>query len=112
MQNSSPHILIYVSCGDRDNAREIASALVQEQLAACVSILPGVESVYRWEGKLESAPEFLLMIKTRCEMLTPISERVCKLHQYELPEIITVPIDGGLEAYLEWITQAVTHHEE
>jgi len=51
MQNSSPHILIYVSCGDRDNAREIASALVQEQLAACVSILPGVESVYRWEGK-------------------------------------------------------------
>jgi len=111
-QISSPFVLVYITCGSEENARHIATTLVEEKLAACVSIMPGIESVYRWEGKLESAPEFLLMIKTRREMLTPLRERVCKLHQYELPEIITVPIDGGLEAYLEWITQAVTHHEE
>ena len=110
--NSSPHLLIYITCGSKENATEIATALVQEQLAACVNILPGIESVYRWEGKLESAAEYLLMIKTRREVLATLRERVCKLHHYELPEIIAVPIVAGLEPYLNWITESVTQHEK
>ena len=108
--NSSPHYLIYVTCGSEENAREIANALVEECLAACVNILPGVQSVYRWEGKLESAPEYLLLIKTRREVFDTLRERVCKLHQYELPEIIAVPIEAGLQPYLNWITESVNHH--
>ena len=111
-QNSSPHLLIYITCGSAENARQIATALVEERLAACVNILPGLESVYRWEGKLESAPEFLLMIKTRLEIFTTLRERVCKMHHYELPEIIAVPIVAGLEPYLNWITESGTHHAE
>jgi uncharacterized protein involved in tolerance to divalent cations len=111
-QNSSPHLLIYITCGSKEDAQQIASALVHEQLAACVNILSGIESVYRWEGKVESADEFLLMIKTRREMFDTLRERVCNLHQYELPEIIAVPIVAGLEPYLNWITESVTHHEE
>jgi len=111
-QNSSPHILIYITCGSEENARQIATTLVEEKLAACVNILPGIESVYRWEGKVESAPEYLLMIKTCHETFTTLRERVCKLHHYELPEIIAVPIVAGLEPYLNWITESVTHHAE
>lgn len=111
-QNSSPYLLIYISCGSEENARQIANALVEDSLAACVNILPGIESVYRWEGKLESASEFLLMIKTRSELFTTLRDRVCKLHHYELPEIIAVPIVAGLEPYLNWITESVTHHAE
>lgn len=111
-QNSSPYLLIYITCGSKENATQIATALVEEQLAACVNILPGIESVYRWKGKVESAPEYLLMIKTRREMFGTLRERVCKMHHYELPEIIAVPIVAGLEPYLNWITESVTHHAE
>lgn len=111
-QNSSPYILIYVTCGDKENADVIATTLVQEKLAACVNILAAIESVYRWQGKVESATEILLMIKTRREHMANLRERVCKLHQYELPEIIAVPIEDGHEPYLNWITESVTHHEE
>lgn len=89
---------------------QIATSLVEEKLAACVNILPQVKSIYRWEGKLESADEFVLMIKTRREIFTNVRERVCKLHPYELPEIIAVPIEAGLEPYLNWITESVNHH--
>jgi periplasmic divalent cation tolerance protein len=111
-QNSSPYLLIYISCGSKDNARQIASALVQEKLAACISILPGVESLYHWQGKLESAEEVVLMIKTRRELFTILREHVCKLHHYELPEIIAVPIVEGLEPYLNWITESVANHAQ
>ena len=112
MQNSSPHILIYITCGSRENAQQIATALVQEQLAACVNILPGIQSVYRWQGQLESASEYLLTVKTRQDVFTALRDRVCILHHYELPEIIAVPIVAGLEPYLTWITESVTHHAE
>jgi uncharacterized protein involved in tolerance to divalent cations len=111
-QNSSPHLLIYVTCESEGSARQIATALVQEQLAACVNILPNIQSVYRWKGKLETANEYLLIIKSQQEAFAALRERVCKLHPYELPEIIAVPIVAGLEPYLNWITESVTHHEE
>ncbi|MEJ2392509.1 MAG: divalent-cation tolerance protein CutA [Gammaproteobacteria bacterium] len=111
MQNSSPHLLVYITCDSTDNAREIATSLVNERLAACVNILPAIESIYRWQNKIESSNEVLLMVKTHRDIFTILRERVCKLHHYELPEIIAVPIEAGLEPYLNWITESVNHHE-
>lgn len=111
-QNSSPHLLIYITCGSEQNARQIATALVEEHLAACVNILSNVQSVYHWQGKLETGNEYLLIIKSRHEVFEALRERVCNLHPYELPEIIAVPIVAGLEPYLNWITESVTHHAE
>ena len=111
-RNSSPHILIYITCGSEENALQIATTLVQEQLAACVNILSNIQSIYRWQGKLETTSEYLLIIKSRNEVFDALRERVCNLHHYELPEIIAVPIVAGLEPYLNWITESVTHHAE
>lgn len=110
--NSTPHLLIYITCGNEENARQIATALVEEQLAACVNILPNIQSVYRWQGKVQTDSEYLLIIKTRQEAFATLQERVRHLHQYELPEIIAVPIVAGSQPYLNWITESVTHHAE
>jgi periplasmic divalent cation tolerance protein len=110
--NSSPHLLVYVTCASEENARLIATTLVEEHLAACVNILSNMQSVYRWQDKLETASEYLLMIKTRDVAFAALRERVCNLHPYELPEIVAVPIVAGLEPYLNWITESVTHHAE
>ena len=111
-QNSSPHLLIYITCGSEENARQIATSLIEEHLAACVNILPNIQSIYRWQGEVESASEYLLLAKTRREAFAALRERVCVLHHYELPELIAVPIVAGLEPYLNWITESVTHHAE
>ena len=111
-QNSSPHLLIYITCGSEENARQIATSLIEEHLAACVNILPNITSIYRWQGEVESASEYLLLAKTRREAFAALRERVCVLHHYELPELIAVPIVAGLEPYLNWITESVTHHAE
>ena len=112
MNEQSPYRLVYCTCGSTENAQQIATALVAEQLAACVNILPGIQSIYRWQGQLESATEWLLLIKTRAECLPRLQERVKNLHTYELPEIIAVPIASGYEPYLTWITESVTPHEK
>ncbi len=74
-----------------------------ERLAACVSILPGIRSVYRWEGAVESADELLLLIKTSLPRVEAMTTRICQLHPYELPEVIAVEVAAGLPAYLAWI---------
>ena len=111
MNSHSTFHLVYCTCGNAENAEQIATVLVTEQLAACVTILPGIRSVYRWQGKIESEQEVLLIIKTRAECLPRLQERVCALHTYELPEIVAVPIVAGLETYLNWISESVSHHD-
>ena len=93
----------YCNCPDSDSARRIAGTLVEERLAACVSILPGVVSVYRWDGCVQRADEVLLMIKTSDARLQALTARVGELHPYELPEVIAVEVAAGLPAYLAWI---------
>jgi len=109
--NSSPFRLVYCTCSSADNARLIAESLVAERLVACANILPGIQSVYRWHGKVESGTEWLLMMKTRAECLARLQERIRALHTYELPEIVAVPIVAGLEPYLNWITESVLHND-
>jgi len=99
------HILVLCACGSE--AEEIAAHLVDRNLAACVNISSPVRSIYRWQGKVESAPEWLLTVKTRRERFEDISAAIQSLHSYELPEIIALPITAGFAPYLKWITQSV-----
>ena len=96
-------LLVYCTCPDAESARRIADSLVEQHLAACVNILPGVASVYRWKGETHHDQEHLLMVKTRRERLDELKVHVVMQHPYELPEIIAVEIAAGLDAYLSWI---------
>lgn len=95
--------LVLCTAPDTGTARRIASALVEYRLAACVNLISGIESIYRWEGKVQSDAEVLLMIKARAADYPLLETRIRALHPYELPEIIAVPLSAGLPAYLEWV---------
>ncbi len=98
--------VVLVTCGSAAEARRIARAVVEVRLAACVNILPGaVNSIYRWKGKVESTRERLLLIKTSRKRLAKLQAAVERLHSYELPEFIALPIVAGSRAYLEWMAQ-------
>lgn len=98
----------FVSCRDESQAREIAGALVDEKLAACVSILPGIVSIYRWKNEIENAREVMLIIKSREELGAAMMLRIKALHSYEVPEILTLPVVAGNPPYLDWIREATT----
>ena len=98
--------LTFVTCADRAQARRIAEALVREKLAACVSVLPGLTSIYTWKGKVEKAREVLLLVKSRAALAKRLAARVRKLHSYSVPEVVTVRIDSGLPDYLRWIRES------
>lgn len=98
-----PCCVVFCTCPDRETARTIAAALVERQVAACVNLLPGVTSVYRWQGAVEQAEETLLLIKTTRDRYPDLEADIRARHPYEVPEIIAVPIDRGLPEYLRWI---------
>jgi len=100
-------LMVYCTCPTESAATGLANELVQRRLAACVNILPAVQSVYRWEGKVESAGEFLLLIKTTEERFPALRDGIEELHSYETPEIIGVPIAYGADKYLAWIRESV-----
>ena len=95
--------VVFMTAAGREEARVIARALVEERLAACCNIVGGVESIYRWEGKVEEAEEVLVLIKTTRERFPALQRRVRELHSYDLPELIALPITDGLPEYLEWM---------
>ena len=92
-----------MTAGSREEADKIANALVTEMLAACVNVLPGVTSVYRWEGEVQRDQEWLLVAKSTRQVLDDLVRRVQALHSYDLPEVIALPVVGGSEAYLRWV---------
>ncbi len=99
--------LVLTTCASLEEARTIAQALVERHLAACVNIAPQVESVYRWQGEVETSTECLLVIKTTLDAFDRLREALSKLHSYELPECIAIAIEDGSAAYLEWIGESV-----
>lgn len=98
-------LLVITNAPDRATAERIAEALVTDRVAACVNILPGCTSVYRWQGKLERAEEVPLLIKTTRDAYARMETELRKLHPYEVPEIVALPVTAGLPAYLAWVQQ-------
>lgn len=101
-------LLVLSTCPDAACATSIAHALVDERLAACVSRVPGATSTYRWQDKVVEDAEVLLLIKTTAEGLPVLRERLVALHPYEVPELVALPIEDGLPAYLAWLQGAVS----
>lgn len=95
--------IVLTTAGSADEARKIAHGLVERRLAACVNIVPHIESVYRWRDKVESASEWLLIIKTQAGAFESVRAAITELHSYELPECIMLEIGDGDQEYLEWI---------
>ncbi len=96
-------LLVLTNCPDEETANSIALAVVEAQLAACVNIMPRVQSIYRWQGVVESATEIPLFIKSTAANYPALEKLIAGLHPYETPEIIALPITQGLPAYLNWV---------
>ncbi|MBC8276729.1 MAG: divalent-cation tolerance protein CutA [FCB group bacterium] len=105
--SDSKHQIVFSTCPDRETAGKIAAAMVEEGLAACVNIIPGLTSVYSWQGKICSDPELLLIIKTTAANYDRLESKIIELHPYDVPEIVAVNIDRGSPGYLNWISQVV-----
>lgn len=99
----SEQLMVYCTCPDQGVAGRIASELVAQGHAACANIVPGLVSVYQWQGEIHNDPEALLLIKTSAQAYAGLEARILELHPYELPEIVAVPLARGLRGYLDWI---------
>lgn len=99
--------VVLTTAGSQEEAQKIAHALVDRKLAACVNIVPRIESVYRWQGKVESATEWLLIVKTTTKAFESVRDAIQELHSYELPECVMLEITDGSEGYLAWIDDNV-----
>jgi periplasmic divalent cation tolerance protein len=96
-------IVVLSTCASADEAARIARGLVEKRLAACVNILPGIRSIYRWKGVLEDEPEVMLVIKSSRALFNQLRIELERMHSYEVPEAIAIPIVEGSEPYLAWL---------
>jgi periplasmic divalent cation tolerance protein len=104
----SDFIVVLVTAGSSDEGERLARELVEARLAACVNRVKGVQSVYRWQGKIESSEEELLIVKTRRNLFEQLQEKIRQLHSYSTPEIIALPILAGSESYLRWLEEELS----
>lgn len=100
------HIIVFMTAPNAEEAAAIGRKAVEEGLAACCNIVPGLRSIYRWKGKVSDEPEVLCIFKTRSELFGKLSGRLKELHSYETPEVVYVNIEGGLPDYLAWIDES------
>lgn len=105
MDGEEATLLVITNLPDRSRALALARSLVQRRLAACVNVLGGCTSVYRWQGEIEEAGEVPLLVKTRAARYPELEAAIRELHPYELPEIVAVPIVRGLPEYLDWVAE-------
>jgi len=106
-RNTAEYCIVLCTCPDGESAKIIAGGLVENKLAACVNIIPGLTSVYEWQGKIENSQELLLLIKTKSSAFDAITNAILDHHPYELPEIISIPLNHGLDRYLSWIGENI-----
>jgi periplasmic divalent cation tolerance protein len=95
--------LIYMTAGSEQEAKGLGRTLVEERLAACANVLPGMTSIYWWEGQAQHDQEVVLIAKTRADLVDALTERVLELHSYSCPCVVALPIEGGNPAFLQWI---------
>ena len=95
--------VVYTTIDSEQDARKIARILVEEQIVACVTIIPNAESIYRWKGNIEEEKEFILLAKTVDKNVTKAIKRIKEFHTYELPDVIALPVTAGLEEYIEYV---------
>ncbi len=98
-------IIVLSTCASQQEAEKIAKLLVESRLAACVNILPGIRSVYHWQGKIQDEAEILLLIKSRRPLFEQLQKTLASVHSYEVPEIIAIPIVEGALSYLQWLSR-------
>ena len=103
--DSDDTLMVFTNAPDRAVAMKLAQALVEQRLAACVNVLSGCTSVYRWDGAVETADEVPVLLKTRASRYAEVEAVIRKLHPYELPEIVAVPVVHGLTDYLDWVSE-------
>ena len=106
--DTAAFVVMYVTCPSQTEAEQMAESLVVQRLAACVNIIPQITSVYRWEGAIEKASEWLLVIKTHRDKMSAVEEHVKSLHSYTVPEVIGLPVLGGSSLYLDWLAESVS----
>ena len=99
--------IVLTSAGSAKEAGRLARTLLEERLAACVTLLPGAVSIYRWKGQMETADEVVLLIKTTEENVGALEKRLKELHSYETPEFLVLKVEGGSEEYLAWLTSSI-----
>ncbi len=101
------YITVFVTAGRKKEAEKIARRLVEKRLAACVNVLPGISSFFRWEGRIDNCRECLLVIKTKRSLFSRLAKEVVSCHSYSVPEIIALPVVAGAKKYLSWINESV-----
>jgi len=104
--------IVLSTAGSEEEARKIAHYLVERQLAACVNMVPRMESIYRWQGRVESSEEWLMLIKTSADQFPAVRDAIRELHSYELPECIAVAIEDGSAEYLDWLGDSLGGNAE
>ena len=108
MPDATPPIrIVLTTCASPGEAGKLARALVEERLVACATMIPAVESIYRWDGEIETSTETLLLLKTGPEQLAALEERLHGLHSYETPEFVVLGVEAVSERYLDWLTGSV-----
>ena len=103
---SNECLVVLCTCPERQDAERIAHAVVDRRIAACVNVLPGVSSIYRWERSVDAAEEVLMVIKTTRARYASLQDAIVSLHPYEVPEIVALPVTVGLPAYLAWLAES------
>jgi periplasmic divalent cation tolerance protein len=96
-------IVVLSTCDSEEKAVALARALVEERVAACVNVIPGARSIYHWQGKIEDAAEWIVVIKSRRDLFEKLKEAIARVHSYEVPEVVALPVVDGSEAYLSWL---------
>lgn len=107
LESNATARIVLTTAANPDEARRIGRALVEERLAACTTLIPAVESIYRWQGAIETSAETMLLIKTEVGKLTQLEARLLALHSYDTPEFLVLPVHAGSDKYLAWMREAV-----
>jgi periplasmic divalent cation tolerance protein len=105
-------IVVLSTCDSEDEAVQVARSLVEKRLAACVNIVAGARSIYRWKDSIEDSPEWLLVIKSRRGLFSAVREEIRKLHTYEVPEVIALPVVEGSESYMAWLDRELAPDQD